>query len=251
MPRRTAARLAAAALLAPTALAPAACSGAGEEPGLTVLAAASLTGPFQQLAVEFEERHDVRVTLSFDSSATLAQQTVEGAPADVLATADEATMDDAVAGGATAAAPTRFALNELVLAVPAGNPADVEALGDLGGSAWVRCVDTAPCGRLAGRVLAGAGVAAEPVSLETDVRAVLTKVVTGEAEAGLVYATDAAAAGDQVDSFPLGSARRHRTAYLAAPLAQAADVSWAEAWVDLLESDAGRRVLARAGFVLP
>ncbi len=247
----TAARVATAVLLAPVVLVPAACSGAAEEPGLTVLAAASLTGPFEQLAEEFEERHDVAVTLSFDSSATLAQQAVEGAPADVLATADEPTMDDAVTGGATAAAPTRFALNELVVAVPEGNPGEVRTLGDLGGSAWVRCVDTAPCGRLATEVLAEAGVAAEPVSLETDVRAVLTKVVTGEAEAGLVYATDAASAEEEVDSFRVGPARRHRTAYLVAPLAQADDPKWASAWIELLESEAGRRVLAREGFVLP
>lgn len=224
---------------------------AGNDRRLSVLAAASLTGTFEELAEQFEDQYGVDVRLSFESSATLARQAVEGAPADVLATADEPTMSEAVDGGATAAEPTLFARNDLVLITPAGNPAGIESVADLSGTDWVMCVETAPCGRVATAVLEGAGAPVDPVSLEADVKAVLTKVAADEADAGLVYATDARAAGAEVEAFPVAGSERHRTSYLVAPLVQAGDSGYAGAWIDLLESEAGREVLARAGFTLP
>ncbi len=191
----------------------------GGETELTVLAAASLTETFTALADEFESTHPgVTVALAFDSSATLAGQAVAGAPADVLATADAATMQDAVDGGAVEAdpdSPARFATNVMTLVVPADNPAGITSFADLDepGVDYVVCVDTAPCGKVGAALLTANEVTADPASLETDVKSVLAKVASDEADAGLVYVTDATAAGDRraVDRRPR---RRHRGARL-------------------------------------
>jgi len=230
-----------------------ACGGTDKhDQTLTVLAASSLTGTFEDLAPVFEKQHPgVTVKLSFDSSATLAQQAAEGAPADVLATADEATMQSAVDAGVTAATPTQFAENQMVLVVPADNPAGITSLSDLAGSDFVRCVDTAPCGKVATAVLADNGITATPVSEEVDVKSVLAKVVADEADAGLVYETDRVAAGSGVVGFDIPGAERERTQYYAAPLKQSGDAGLAQAWIDLLSSTEGRQVLGDAGFILP
>jgi molybdate transport system substrate-binding protein len=124
--------------------------GSGQETGtLTVLAAASLTETFTTLAKDFEAAHPgVQVRLAFDSSATLAEQVTQGAPADVLATADERTMQTVVAAGGTAGDPRLFATNHLQMVVPRDNPAGLKAFSDLEkpGVKYVVCVDSAPCG---------------------------------------------------------------------------------------------------------
>lgn len=229
-------------------------AGCGDDgPTLTVLAAASLTEPFSTLVDEFEVTHPgVRVSLVFESSATLAQMAIERAPGDVLATADQRTMDRAESGGGTSAGAARFASNVLVLAVPATNPAGIESLDDLDrpGVDYLTCVTTAPCGAAARDLLSGAGITRSPASQEVDVRAVLGKVVAGEADAGLVYRTDAISATDQVRSFAVPGAEDRPNTYWVAPTANVADVDLAQAWIDLLTGPEGRRVLARAGFVL-
>jgi molybdate transport system substrate-binding protein len=236
-------------------LALSACTSGGEaaehERGeLTVLAAASLTDVYEDLADGFEAAHHAEVTFSFGSSTDLAEQAADGAPGDVLATADEASMrvveDAGVAGDVTT-----FATNELVLVTPPDNPAGVESPADLEGATWVRCADEAPCGRVAVAVLADRGVSAEPASLEDDVRATLDKVVSGEADAGLVYASDAVAAGDDVATVEIPGAEEQRTSYFVATLEQAEDPDLARAWVDLVASREGRRALTDAGFALP
>ena len=117
----------------------------------------------------------------------------------MLATADETSMALAEDAGVTGEVAT-FATNVLTIVTPTGNPAGIESLDDLEGVTWVRCADEVPCGKVAvDRARRGNGVTAEPVSLEDDVRATLDKVISGEADAGLVYATDAVAAGDDVD----------------------------------------------------
>ena len=103
--------------------------------------------------------------------------------------------------------PATFATNVLVIVTPPDNPAGIASLDDLDGSTWVRCADDVPCGRIALAVLEDAGVDAEPVSLEEDVRATLDKVISGEADAGLVYASDAVAAGDDVTAIPIRGRR--------------------------------------------
>jgi molybdate transport system substrate-binding protein len=229
-----------------------ACAGEGDdERTLTVLAAASLTDAFERLGAGFEAEHEgVEVDFSFGSSTELAAQAADGAPGDVLATADAASMR--IAGDAgVAGEPAAFANNTLVLVTPPDDPAGVDTLDDLAGTAWVRCADEVPCGRVALDVLADEGVTAEPVSLEEDVRAALEKVTSGEADAGLVYATDAVAAGDAVRTVPLPGADRHATSYLLAALDQAEHPDLAAAWLDHVLSADGRAALDEAGFASP
>jgi molybdate transport system substrate-binding protein len=215
---------------------------------LDVLAAASLTGAFEQLAADFEAAHpgvDVRVSLG--SSATLAQQVLEGAPADVLATADERTMQTAVDGGGVGA-PERFATNELVLVTPAANPAGIRSVADLEEASYVVCVETAPCGAVAAELLRGNDVANPPRSYQPDVKAVEQLVVAGEVDAGLVYASDAAARPDELRTFRVPGSAEHRNRYLVAVTEQSDDPALAAEWVDLLTGADGRAVLEGHGF---
>ncbi len=221
---------------------------------LTVLAAASLTETFTELADEFEADHpDVTVNLAFDSSATLAQQAVDGAPGDVLATADLSTMQVAADGGALAEDAQVFATNTMVIVTPPANSADVRSVADLGDDAvtYVVCVDTAPCGTVAAALLTAAGIDHAPASLEPDVKAVLAKVTADEADAGLVYATDAIAAADAVTRIEIDGADQERTTYPIALLGQAQDAALAREFVDLVLGADGQSLLAEAGFGPP
>ncbi len=223
-----------------------------DEETLTVLAAASLTETFTELAEGFEAEHPgVRVRLAFDSSATLAQQALEGAPADVLATADGRTME--LATDALNGAPQVFARNSLVLVAPADGRVEVDGFDDVatGRAAYVACVETAPCGALWAALADEQQVDAEPVSLEVDVKAVLARVVADEVDAGIVYATDAVSAGDVVVTFPIPGADALTTTYPIAVLEQAREPDLAQEFVDLVLSEAGRDVLDTAGFALP
>lgn len=228
----------------------AACSGDQDDQTLTVLAAASLTETFTELAETFEDEHPgVEVQLVFGSSTTLAEQAVDGAPGDVLATADSRAMEVAADGGVTAQAPEAFALNELVIVTPPGNPANVTGLGSLAqpGVDWARCVTSAPCGALAETALAQRASQAEPVTEEVDVKAVLARVVAGEVDAGLVYRTDAIAAGNDVETVETGPAAPS-TIYEISTLD---DSEPASEFVRLVLGDAGQTVLREAGFQAP
>ncbi len=240
------------------ALGLAACGGddGGSEDGgeITVLAASSLTESFTTLKDQFEKEHPgVEVKLAFDSSATLAAQAVEGAPADVLATADEATMADAVDGDALDGDPTTFATNSLTLVVPVDNPAGITSFADIdsAGVDYVVCVPTAPCGKSSASVLGDQGIGQDPVSEEIDVKAVLQKVVSGEADAGLVYTTDATSAGNEVKSFEAPGADELLQTYPIGLLRQTQDKSLAQEFIDLATSEAGQQVLQDAGFGQP
>jgi molybdate transport system substrate-binding protein len=219
---------------------------------LIVLAAASLTGTFTQLAGQFEGEHPgVHVKLVFDSSATLAQQAIQHAPGDVLATADRKTMDQAAsAGGLAGGTPTQFATNVIELAVPADNPAGIHTLGDLDqrGVTFLTCVPTAPCGSAAAALLEQDGVTRSPASEEVDVKSVITKVAAGEADAGLVYRTDVVAAGSKVNGIEVPGAADSPNTYWLAVTADASDRSLAAAWVTFVTSTKGQAVLRAAGF---
>lgn len=217
---------------------------------LTVLAAASLTDVFEELAEDFEDEQGAEVELSFGSSTGLAEHAADGAPGDVLSTADATSMQIAEDAGVTGHVVT-FATNVLVIVTPPDNPAGIESLDDLADATWVRCADEVPCGRVALAVLDANGITAEPASLEEDVRAALDKVISGEADAGLVYATDAVATGDDVATIEIPGAEEQLTSYLAATLEQAENAELAQEWVDLLSADRGQRALIDAGFELP
>ena len=258
------ARATALVALASTALTSAVLAGCGSDSGpaadgdgsreMTVLAAASLTGTFTTLARTFEDDHPgVTVTLAFDSSATLAEQVSQGAPADVLATADELTMQRVVDTGATAADPEVFATNRLALVVPKDNPAAIAAFADIDdpGVDYVVCVDSAPCGALSQVVLDEQGITNDPASEEVDVKAVLSKVELDEADAGIVYETDAVASGDTVQTIEIPASADTRNRYPIAALGEAAEPELAQDWVDLMLSVEGQEVLDEAGFGAP
>ena len=217
---------------------------------LTVLAASSLTDVYEELAASFEEQNQAEVSFSFGSSTDLAEQAADGAPGDVLSTADATSMQAAEDAGVTGEV-VEFATNVMVIVTPAGNPAGIESLDDLEGATWVRCADEVPCGRVAHAVLEDNAVTAEPVSLEEDVRATLDKVVSGEADAGLVYASDAVAAGEDVETVEIPGAEEELTTYFTTTLEQSADPDLAQEWVDLVASEEGRAALTEAGFTLP
>lgn len=228
---------------------------------VTVLAAASLRPAFDELAADFEAAHPgVDVRPVYDGSATLATQVVEGARGDVLATADETTMATVVDEGLADGAPVVFTTNTLQVVVPAGNPRDVRSVADLAdltssGGRVVLCAAQVPCGAAARQVLAAAGVSLAAASEEQNVTAVLTKVVAGEADAGLVYRTDVRAAGPDVEGVDVdeaaGVVNRYPIAVLGAGTRTNADPAAAQAFVDLALSGTGQRVLAGQGFVAP
>lgn len=229
------------------------CSGPDNDgTALQILAAASLTEAFTGLAEDFEADHeDVEVELIFGSSTDLAETVADGAPGDVLATADETSMQIAVDAGATEGDPAAFAENQLVIVTAPGNPQGIGSLDDLVDVAWVRCADDVPCGRMALSLLDEAEVTAEPVSLEVDVKATLEKVAAGEADAGLVYASDAVAAGDAVQTVPIEGSAELPAVYHLAPLSQSVDSQLAADWIELVNGDAGRQALEEAGFSVP
>jgi molybdate transport system substrate-binding protein len=228
----------------------AACGGGDDDQQeLTVFAASSLTEAFTTLADDFEKDHsNVDVKLSFGSSTDLATQVNEGSPADVLATADEKSMDVAANEGNIDGDPTQFATNTLILVTPPDNPAGITSLDDLDGADFVVCDPSVPCGAAAATILDNAGVTAEPKSLEEDVKAVLTKVTTGEADAGIVYVTDAAAAGSDVSTVDIPTDVNVVNPYLIGVVKDSDDSDTAQEWVDLVNSQAGQGVLSDDGF---
>lgn len=262
MIRRASAALAAVVALAAGACGPDGTANAGPGNGavtiageLVVLAASSLTEPFAALGREFEARHPaVDVTFSFAGSSDLARQINEGAPADVFAAADEQSMATAVASG-RAAAPVIFARNRPAIIVEKGNPKGIRGLADLARRdvVLVVCAPQVPCGRLAAAAFTAADVEVDPASLEANVKAVVSKVTLGEADAGIVYRSDVRAEADHADGIDVGGGpgAAPQAAYPIAVTTASADRAAAAAWVDLVVSARGLRALAAAGFLAP
>lgn len=221
---------------------------------LTVYAAASLTETFEQIGEEFEAENDgVTVQFSFGGSADLVAQLQSGAPADVFASADEANMTKAVDDGLVDGDPELFATNVLQIATPPDNPAAVAGLDDLARSdvQVVLCAPAVPCGAAAERIEEAAGLAIDPVSEEQAVTDVLGKVVSGEADAGLVYVTDVIGAGDAVLGIEFPEADSAVNAYPIGALADTDVPDLAAEFVAFVLGEQGRRVLAEAGFGTP
>ena len=216
---------------------------------VTIFAAASLSASFDEIAVAFAEEHP-GVTVKpivYDGSSILVTQLTEGAEADVLATADERTMQTLVDAG-LASDPQLFATNTLVVAVPAGNPGGVETLADLATATTVLCAPEVPCGAASAKLLAAAGVAVTPASLEQNVAGVLQKVAAGEADAGLVYATDVID-DDAVETFVPEGAADVVNRYPIVTLDGASEAG--EAFAAFVRSAAGQKILAAHGFGKP
>ena len=207
--------------------------------GVVVLAAASLTKVFPEVAP---------ATYSFDGSSALVDQMKGGAPADVFASADRANMDKAVEAGLIDGDPVMFATNHLVLITPADNPGGITGLdGSLEGRKLVICAPEVPCGAATVTVARKAGIILHPASEETKVTDVLGKVSSGEADAGLVYATDATSAKDAVMTFEIPGAEEEPNTYWIAKVKGAKDAAGADAFIARITGE-GAAVLVGYGF---
>ena len=221
---------------------------------VTVLAAASLTEVYGDLATRFEKLHpNVTITQSFGGSSALAAQIVQGAPADLFATANEATMKTVTDAGLADETPIVYATNVLTLIVPPANPAKVATIADLANPAVkvALCDKTVPCGSAAITLLAAEKLTVTPVTLETDVKAVLTKVELDEVDAGLVYVTDAQTAGDKVKQIAVPDAANVINRYPIALLKGSTNKAAARAFEQFILSKTGLAELKAAGFGTP
>jgi molybdate transport system substrate-binding protein len=233
-----------------------AVAGDGDREGgeLVVYAAASLTDVAGPLADGFAASHPgVRVRFDVDGSNALAHRLAEGAPADVVALADDATMATVGQAGRLDGPTRTFARNRPAVVVPAEGGADLSSIADLArpGVRVGLCAPTVPCGKIGRRALDQAGVAVAPVTEETDVRALLARVVAGELDAGIVYRTDAIAAGHRVRTIPFPDTVDVVTTYPIAAVTGSADPALAHAFVDHVLGPDGRAVLRAAGFEAP
>lgn len=243
----------AAALLGVAACAPRSPADDDAPRRLVVLAAASLTDVLPPVVTAFEAAHPgLEVTVSLAGSSELVTQVLAGAPADVLVTASEEAMAPALEAGAVDEV-TPVARNTPVVVVPAGNPGVVTSVADLADPALLvaLCAPQVPCGAAAAAYLGAGGVTAAPDTLDGDVRAVLTRVRLGEVDAGVVFRTDALAAGDAVQTLPGPGVAAAWTTYLAGVVAESPDQDLADAFVRHLLSPSAQEVLADAGFAAP
>lgn len=242
-----------AAVAALVVLLVAGCGGGTASKELNVFAAASLKGTFTDLAKQFETDHPgVTVKLNFAGSSDLAQQIVNGAPADVFAAASDATMKT-VTDAKRADTPAIFATNVLQIATVPGNPKGIASFADLAKPDLkvVVCAPQVPCGAAAEKIEKATGVALTPVSEEADVASTLGKVTSGNADAGLVYVTDVASAGPKVQGVGFPEATKATTNYPIAVVANAPQADLATAFQKLVTSAAGRKALGAAGFGTP
>jgi molybdate transport system substrate-binding protein len=231
-----------------TASSPAALSGS-----ITVFAAASLQEAFATIGKQFEAAHPgVKVTFSFGASSTLATQIINGAPADVFASASPKNMQQVVTAG-DAASPVNFAKNVMEVAVPPANPAHVTSVNDLAKSSVkvALCQPQVPCGATAAKVFANAKITVKPVTLQPDVKSVLTQVELGNVDAGVVYVTDVNAAGTKVTGVQIPASVNASTEYPIAPLSKSGNAPTAQAFVAYVLSPAGQSVLTAAKFEKP
>ena len=221
---------------------------------LTVLAAASLTETFTALGKQFETDHPgVTVTFNFSGSSDLAQQIVNGAPADVFAAASDATMKTVTDADLTAAKPVTFAKNVLQIATPPGNPKKIATFADLAKPdiKVVVCAPQVPCGAATQKIEKATSITLKPVSEEADVKSVLSKVETGDADAGLVYVTDVNSAGDKVQGVSFPEASQASTNYPIAALKNAPAADLANQFVTMVTGEQGQKALEQAGFAKP
>ncbi|MVO86589.1 molybdate ABC transporter substrate-binding protein [Streptomyces sp. p1417] len=225
--------------------------GGGKKVSLTVLAAASLTDVFRTAGAAYEKDHPgTKVNFSFEGSQELAAKVRQGAPADALVTADTKTMDGLKDDTGT---PAVIARNRLVIATGKGNPENVRTLKDLGKSGLkvVLAAPEVPVGRYSEQILDAQKVDVEPVSQEPNVRAVLSKVELGEADAGIVYKTDVTAADGKAEGIDIPDAQNAVASYPAATLKTSEHSEAADGFVKWLSSPAAQKILRDAGFQKP
>jgi molybdate transport system substrate-binding protein len=220
---------------------------------ITVFAASSLKETFTTLGKQFQTAHPGdTVKFSFGASSTLATQITDGAPADVFASAAPKNMTTVVSAG-DASNPQDFAKNTAEIAVPPSNPANVTSVNDLAKSSvkTALCQPKVPCGVVAAGVFKNAGITVKPVTLQPDVKSVLTQVELGNVDAGVVYVTDVMAAGSKVKGVTIPANVNASTMYPIAAITSSKEMSIAQAFVAYVLSPTGQSVLAAAGFEKP
>ena len=221
---------------------------------LTVFAAASLKSTFTAIGADFEAAHPgTTVTFSFAGSSDLVSQIQGGAPADVLASADTRNMSKLAKDNLVDGTPVNFASNTLEIAVPPDNPANVGSLQDLTDPdvKVVVCAPEVPCGAATQTVEKASGVDIKPVSEESSVTDVLSKVTSGQADAGIVYVTDVKAAGDKVNGVTFPESSEAVNTYPIATLAGSENKELAKQFVGLVTGPEGQNILSAAGFAKP
>ncbi|MEV0744182.1 molybdate ABC transporter substrate-binding protein [Streptomyces sp. NPDC050273] len=221
---------------------------------VTVFAAASLKESFTALGEEFEEQHPgTKVTFSFGGSDSLAASITGGAPADVFASASPKTMKIVTDAGDASGTPATFVRNQLEIATLPGNPDGISSLKDLtrSGLKVVLCDKEVPCGAAAQKAVDAAGLELTPVSYEQDVKSALTKVELKEADAAVVYRTDVHAAGDKVEGVDFPESVNAINDYPIVQLKDTQNTEAAKAFIALVQSSAGQKVLTGAGFLKP
>ncbi|MGW2170733.1 molybdate ABC transporter substrate-binding protein [Streptomyces sp. NPDC001705] len=237
-------------------------SGSGEKSGgaqklsgtVNVFAAASLTESFTELGKEFERQHPgTKVVFNFGGSDSLAAGITSGAPADVFASASPKTMKVVTDADAASGTPATFVRNRLEIATLPGNPDKIATLKDLTGSGLkvVLCDKSVPCGAAAQKALDASKLKLTPVSYEEDVKSALNKVVLKEADAALVYKTDVKAAGDKVEGVEFPEAADAVNDYPITLLKDAPNAEVGQAFIELVRSAEGQKVLTEAGFTAP
>ena len=225
-----------------------------ERRDVVVSAAASLTDVFRDMESAFEQAHpEFDALLNLGGSTALREQILEGAPADVFASADRDTMQDVALAGELDGDAQVFATNRMVIAVPAGNPGDVVGLEDLGRRELFvgLCAESVPCGGFALDVLARAGVEPSIDTNEPDVRSLLLKIELGEIDVGIVYVTDAVSAAGSVVSIAIPPAHNVAVEYPIAVLAGAPNADGGDAFTHFVISEDGAAILEAHGFGLP
>lgn len=228
--------------------------GAGETVTLQVFAAASLQEPFADMGEAFEAEHeDVEVQFNVAGSSTLVQQIIQGAPADVFASANPENMTKLVDAGLEGADPVDFTSNTLMIAVPSGNPAGVTELADLTEEELnlVVCAPEVPCGAATETVEQAAGLTFAPVSEEQSVTDVLNKVTSGEADAGMVYVTDVAKAGDAVEGIDFPESQEAVNIYPISTVKDAENAELGQEFLEMVTGETGQEILDGYGFVGP
>ena len=232
------------------------CAPDGSRSGshVVVFAASSLKKAFTEIGQQFTaENPGTDVEFSFAGSADLLSQLSNGAQAEVFAPADAATMDKALRAGLTEGEPQPFAANRLTIVVPPGNPKGVTSLKSLERPdlSVVVCAPQVPCGAAAKKAEVAGGVRLSPVSEESQVGDVLTKVSSGQADAGLVYRTDAIGAGDEVSAVDFPESEGAVNTYLIVLLKGTAKSAPARLFRDFVTGAAGQKILTAAGFARP
>lgn len=220
---------------------------------VTVFAAASLVDAFTEIGAAFEAANPgSTVEFNFASSSDLANQIVEGASADVFASADSKNIDKLRTGDVPFSAPHVFATNTLEIIVEVGNPFEIQSLADLSDSnlTYVTCDESVPIGRYSSQILATAGVEVSPASFEEHVKGIVNKIALGEADAGIVYRTDVIAAGSAVEGVPIPNEFNVTAEYPAVAIGPAPS-GLTQEFLAFITSPAARTILTMYGFGAP